>query len=165
MNKEIVLRFLFFILLILLQVLVFSNMFIGGYVPYIYVLFIILFPIRYDKTLFLISSFLLGLSMDFFCSSGGVHAAACVVSTYIRPFALKFSFGRSYEYQTIKLAHVTLAAKTAYFFILILTHHLIMFLLETFNASFILFSLKTTFFTTIYSTLLSLILVSLFNKK
>ncbi len=165
MNKEVVLRFLFFLLLILLQVLVFSNMFIGSYVPYIYVLFIILFPIRYDKTLFLISSFLLGLSMDFFSSSGGVHAAACLVTAYIRPFALKFSFGRSYEYQTIKLAHVTLAAKTAYFLILIVTHHLIMFLLETFNISFIFFSLKATFFTSLYSALLSLILVSLFSKK
>ncbi len=165
MNKEVVLRFLFFLLLILLQVLVFSNMFIGSYVPYIYVLFIILFPIRYDKTLFLISSFLLGLSMDFFSSSGGVHAAACLVTAYIRPFALKFSFGRSYEYQTIKLAHVTLAAKTAYFLILIVTHHLIMFLLETFNISFIFFSLKATFFTSLYSAILSLILVSLFSKK
>ncbi len=165
MNKEVFSQILFFILLILLQVSVFSNMYIGAYVPYIYVLFVVLFPIRYDKTLFLICSFLLGLSMDFFCSSGGVHAAACLVTAYIRPFALKFSFGRSYEYQTIKLAHVSMAAKIAYFSILIITHHLILFLLETFNASFILFSIKAAFFTSIYSIFLSLILVSLFSKK
>ena len=165
MNKEVVLRILFFILLILLQVLVFSNMFIGAYVPYVYVLYVVLFPIKFDKTMFLISSFLLGLTMDFFCSSGGVHAAACTLAAYIRPQALKFSFGRSYEFQIIKLAKVSVAAKLAYFSILIVVHHLLLFLLETFNFSFILYTLKATLFTSLYTILLSLVLVSLFSKR
>jgi len=88
MNKEVVLRILFFILLVLLQVLVFSNMRIGAYVPYVYVLFILIFPIKSDRSIFLFSSFLLGLSLDFFFSSGGVHAAACTIIAYIRPQAL-----------------------------------------------------------------------------
>lgn len=165
MNREVILRILFFVLLVLLQVLVFNNMFIGGYVPYAYVLYIILFPIKFDKTIFLVSSFLLGLTMDFFFSSGGVHAAACTVAAYIRPQALKFSFGRSYEFQIIKLAKVSIAAKLAYFSILILTHHLILFFLEIFNLSFIFYSLKSTLFTTLYSVLLSLLLVTLFSKR
>lgn len=165
MNKEVVLRILFFILLVLSQVLVFSNMRIGAYVPYVYVIFIIIFPIKSDRTVFLLSSFLLGLSLDFFFSSGGVHAAACTIIAYIRPQALKFSFGRSYEFQTIKLAKVSIAAKLAYFSILIVIHHLVLFLLETFNLSFILYSLKSTLFSSIYTVLLSLVLVALFSKR
>jgi len=165
MNKEVILRILFFILLVLLQVLVFSNMHIGAYIPYVYVLFVILFPIKSDKAIFLLSSFLLGLSLDFFFSSGGVHAAACTIIAYIRPQALKFSFGRSYEFQTIKLSKVPIAAKVAYFSILIVIHHLVLFLLEIFNLSFILYSLKSTLFSSVYTILLSLVLVTLFSRR
>ena len=165
MNKEVVLRILFFILLVLLQVLVFSNMYIGAYVPYIYVLFVILFPIKSNRVVFLLSSFLIGLSLDFFFSSGGVHAAACTIIAYVRPQALKFSFGRSYEFQTIKLSKVSIASKLAYFSILIVIHHLVLFLLETFNFSFILYSLKNTLFSSIYTIALSLVLVTLFSKR
>jgi len=165
MNKELVLRTLFFILLVLLQVLVFSNMRIGAYVPYVYVLFVILFPIKSDRYILLLSSFLLGLSLDFFFSSGGVHAAACTIIAYLRPQVLKFSFGRSYEFQTIKFSKVPIAAKIAYFSILIVIHHLVLFLLETFNLSFIGYSLKNTLFSSIYTLLLSLVLVTLFSKR
>lgn len=165
MNKEVVLRILFFVLLVLLQVLVFSNMRIGAYVPYVYVLFILIFPIKSNRSIFLFSSFLLGLSLDFFYSSGGVHAAACTVIAYIRPLALKFSFGRSYEFQTIKLSKVSVASKVAYFSILVIVHHLVMFLLEVFNLSFILYSLKNILFSSVYTILLSLVLVTLFSKR
>ena len=164
MNKEVVLQILFFVLLVLLQVLVFSNMYIGPYVPYVYVVFIITFPIKSERTVFLLSSFLLGLSLDFFFSSGGVHAAACTIIAYVRPQVLKFSFGRSYEFQTIKLSKASKPAKFAYFSILIIIHHLVLFLLETFNLSFILYSLKSTLFSSVYTILLSLVLVSLFSK-
>jgi len=165
MNKEVVLKVLFFILLVLLQVLVFSNMRIGAYVPYVYVLFILMFPIKSNRSIFLFSSFLLGLSLDFFFSSGGVHAAACTIIAYFRPSVLKFSFGRSYEFQTIKFSKALLSARIAYFSILIVIHHLVLFLLETFNFSFILYSLKSTLFSSVYTISLSLVLVALFSKR
>mgnify|MGYP000229647629 CR=1 FL=1 len=119
MNKEVLLYSVQFIILVLLQTLVFDHMKIGDYTPYVYVLFILLFPVNYNKSLFLFISFLLGLSLDAFSSSGGVHAAACTVIAFIRPTILKFSFGTSYEFHNIKFSKTEFGARITYFFILI----------------------------------------------
>lgn len=165
MNKEVVLRLLFFVGLILLQVVLFSNMSIGGYVPYIYVLFILRFPIKSNTALFLCSSFLLGLSLDMFFNSGGVHAAACTVMAYVRPLALKFSFGRNYEHQTIKLVKASQSARMAYVSILVIAHHIVLFTLETFNFKFIIFALKSVFFSSLYTVFMCLLLIALFKTR
>lgn len=165
MNKDLVLRIFFFFGLILLQVILFSKMSVGGYVPYIYVLFMIRFPIRFDKAQFLLYSFLLGLSLDFFFNSGGVHAAACTVIAYIRPLVLRFSFGRNYEHQTIKLSKVSQSARIAYVSILVVIHHIILFSLETFNFNFFLFTLKSILFSSLYTIFMCLLLVALFKNR
>jgi hypothetical protein len=46
------------------------------------------------------------INNDMFWNSGGVHAASCLVLAYFRPSIFKFSFGLSYEYQTVKLNDV-----------------------------------------------------------
>ena len=95
MNNAITINIARFIILILLQVLVLNNINFLGYInPYIYILFIILYPIKNNRLLFIFLSFLLGLTVDLFLDSGGVHAAACVTIAYIRPILLKFSFAR-----------------------------------------------------------------------
>jgi rod shape-determining protein MreD len=165
MNKDIVLRMLFFLGLILLQVILFSKMSVGGYVPYVYVLFILRFPIRFNKSLFLFCSFILGLSLDVFFNSGGVHAAACTIMAYFRPIALRFSFGRNYEHQAIKLTKVSQSARIAYISILVVMHHLVLFTLETFNLSFFLFTLKSVLFSSLYTIFMCLILVALFKNR
>lgn len=168
MNKEFFIRALQFTVLILAQVLIFNKMGVGGseeYVPYPYILFILLFPVNINKNIFLFLSFLLGLFLDIFSSSGGVHTVACTTIAFMRPGILKFSFGTSYEFNTIKFANTELGARLSYFSILVLVHHLILFLLETFNFSFILYSLKHTLFSSIYTLLLSILLLALFSKK
>lgn len=165
MNKDLVLRIFFFLGLILLQVILFSKMSVGGYVPYVYLLFILRFPIRFNKTLFLLCSFLLGLSLDFFFNSGGVHAAACTAIAYVRPLVLRFSFGRNYEHQTIKLSKVSQSARLAYVSILVLIHHVILFTLETFNFKFFFFTLKSILFSSLYTIFMCLLLVALFKNR
>jgi rod shape-determining protein MreD len=165
MNKDIALRVVFFFGLILLQVILFSKMSIGGYVPFVYILFILRFPIRFNTSLFLFLSFILGLSLDVFFNSGGVHAAACTVIAYIRPIVLRFSFGRNYEHQTIKLTKVSQSARIAYISILAIVHHLVLFTLETFNFKFVLFTLKSVVFSSLYTVLMCLLLVTLFKNR
>lgn len=165
MTKEVLFHTIQFFVLILLQVFVFNHMEIDGIVPFVYLLFILLYPVNYNKSLFLFISFLLGLSLDVFSSSGGIHAAACTLIAYIRPFILKFSFGTSYEFHTIKFSNTELGARITYFTVLIVIHHLTLFLLESFNFTFILFSLKQTLLSSIYTLLLSLMLLALFSKR
>ena len=88
-----------------LQILIFNNINLFGYLnPYPYVLFILLYPVNSNKSVLLLSSFTLGILLDMFANSDGIHATASVILAYIRPSLFKFAFGLSYEYQTVKIA-------------------------------------------------------------
>ena len=64
--------------LIVAQVLIFNHInFTGTINPYPYILFVLLYPVNNNRTLFIFLSFLLGLTVDMFSDSGGIHAAAC----------------------------------------------------------------------------------------
>ena len=156
-------RFLF---LVLVQIIVFNNINFLGYInPYIYILFIILYPIKNNRVLFIFLSFLLGLTVDLFLDSGGVHAAACVTIAYARPVILKFAFGMIYEHQTVKFSSTEFGQRLTYFSIITLIHHLILFSLEVFNTSKIILILQKTLFSSIFTILLCLLITVLFSKK
>jgi len=107
MNSAMLFNITRFILLLAVQVVIFNNFNFLGYInPFPYILFIILYPVNGNKYGLLAASFFLGLIMDLFCNSGGVHAAACLTLAYFRPSIFKFSFGLSYEYQTVRLNDV-----------------------------------------------------------
>src|SRR6187431_938885 len=139
MNSTLLVNIFRFVFLLALQILVFNNLNFGGYISaFPYMLFIILYPVNGNKGNLLIASFFLGLIMDLFCNSGGVHATSCVLLAYLRPFFFKFSFGLSYEYQTIKLNDVLTPERFTFILLAVTTHHVILFLLESFQVSFIL---------------------------
>ncbi len=155
-----------FVVLILAQVLIFNHINFMGYInPYIYILFIILFPANNNRTLFVFLAFLLGFSVDVFSDSGGVHAAACVTLAYIRPVFLKFSFGTVYDYQSIKFNQIDYGSRFTYFTALIIIHHFIMYSLEIFNISKIILIFQKTLFSSIFTILLCLIITILFSQK
>lgn len=155
-----------FVILVLVQGLVLNHVNFMGYInPYPYILFIALFPINNNRPMFVFLSFLLGLSVDFFTDSGGIHAAACVTICYIRPPILKFSFGTIYDNQTIKFSQIDLGNRIVYFSIIAVIHHLILFSLEVFNTSDILLILKKTLFSSIFTILLCTLLSILFSPK
>lgn len=139
--------------------------FLGYINPYPYILFIILFPVNNNRTLFVLFGFLLGLSVDLFTDSGGIHAASCVTIAYIRPLILKFSFGTVYDYQTIKFNQTEFGSRLGYFAIIIFIHHFILFSLEVFNFSDIILILKKTLFSSIFTIILCFIISILFSPK
>lgn len=166
MNSIISLNVVRFLVLVLVQILILNHINFLGYInPYLYILFIILFPIKNSRTLFIFSSFLLGLTIDLFSDSGGVHAAACVTIAYIRPVVLKFCFGMVYEHQAVKFSHVEFGAKVLYIAILTLIHHLILFSLEIFNFSKIILTLQKTLFSSVFTILLCVLITIIFSKN
>ncbi|GHC47730.1 rod shape-determining protein MreD [Ulvibacter litoralis] len=165
-NSEIISNVFRFIILVLLQVLILNNINFLGYInPYLYILFIIVFPLNGNKSLLIILSFLLGLSIDLFGNSGGIHAAACLVIAYLRPLFLKFSFGVSYEYNMVKVNKAPLTERITYITLMVLLHHLILFSLEIFSFSHILLLLKSTLFSSIFSIVLVFCTLLLFSRK
>jgi len=165
-NKEIFINIVKFILLLLLQVLLLNKINFLGYInPYIYIIFILTFPLDGNKSLLIFLSFLLGLSVDMFSDSGGVHAAASVFIGYLRPVFLKFSFGVSYEYNMVKLHKTPWGERLTYITAMVVLHHLMLFLLEIFSLSNILLTLKSTLFSGIFSILLIVCVLTLFSRS
>jgi rod shape-determining protein MreD len=152
--------------LIFLQVLVLNNVNFLGYInPYLYFLFILLYPFNPNRSLFLLLSFLLGISIDIFEDSGGIHAAACLVAAFIRPQFLRFSFGISYDHQTLRLSATPFGAKLSYIFLMVVIHHFILFSLEMFSFKHIISILEKTIYSSLFTIILVFLSLALFSKK
>ncbi len=150
------------------QILVFNNMDFLGYInPFPYILFIILYPVNGNKMGLLLASFLLGLILDMFCNSGGVHAAASIILAYYRPLIFKFSFGLSYEYQTVKLNDVLTPERFSFLLIAVVLHHLVLFILEVFRFSFFFEIILKTITSAIFTLLVCILIIYLIkpNKR
>jgi rod shape-determining protein MreD len=168
MNSTLLVNIFRFVLLLTVQIIIFNNMNFLGYIsPFPYVLFIILYPVNGNKSGLLIASFLLGLIMDMFSNSGGIHTTACILLAYFRPYIFKFSFGLSYEYQTIKLNDVLTPERFSFILMSVLIHHFVLFILEAFQFSFILDILIRTLLSTLFTILLCIIIIYLIkpNKR
>ena len=168
MLNEIIKNIIRFILLILVQVLIIKNIELGRFInPFIYVLFIIVLPFETPKWLLLLSAFVLGISIDMFYDTAGMHAAATVFMAYIRPGVLKlFSPRDGYEFGTQPtVQYLGVPWFLSYSGILISLHHLVLFYTEIFRFS----EFFSTFFRVIISSIVTIILVTiiqyLFNKK
>ncbi len=74
-NKDFLINIIKIIVLALLQVFVFNHInFLGSYQPYIYIVFVLFYPPYQNKYALLILSFMLGLMIDIFEYTGGIHA-------------------------------------------------------------------------------------------
>lgn len=157
-----------FLVLIFVQVLVIKNIELGRFInPFIYVLFIIVLPFETPKWLLLLSAFVLGITVDMFYNTAGMHAAAAVFMAYMRPGVLKlFSPRDGYEFGTQPtIQYLGVPWFLSYSGILILFHHLVLFYIEAFRFS----EFFSTFFRVIISSIFTLLLVVvsqyLFQRK
>ncbi|WP_339839321.1 rod shape-determining protein MreD [uncultured Flavobacterium sp.] len=168
MNSSLLLNIFRFIVLIALQVLVFNNIKLFGYLdPFPYVLFIILYPVNSNRSLFLFMSFLLGLTLDMFGDTGGIHATACLILAYIRPLLFKFSFGLSYEYQTIKITEKISYDRISFIVLSVFVHHFLIYMLELLRFGLILDIFLRTLLNTIFTTIVCILTIYLIkpNKR
>jgi rod shape-determining protein MreD len=141
-------------MLVLLQVMIFNNIEISGYLnPYIYIIFIILLPFETPAWVCLLLGFFLGLSIDIFTETIGMHTAATVFIAYIRPYILSsFAPRDGYESGTFpRVYYYGLPWFIKYASLLVFAHHLVLFYVEMFQ------------FQDFFSTLLRVILSSLFS--
>ena len=164
MNSTLLLNMARFIVMLALQVVIFNNINFFGYInPYPYVLFILLFPVNGNKFGLLLASFSIGIMMDMFCNSGGVHATASLLLAYMRPVFFRFSFGISYEYQTIKINDRLTPERFSFILVSIFTHHFILFLLEVFNFGLIIDILIRTLLSSIFTIIICLLIIYIFK--
>jgi rod shape-determining protein MreD len=144
-----------FVVVILFQVLVMDNVMINGYmIPYIYLLFILLMPFETPRWVQLLSGFALGLAMDLFTGTPGMHTAATVLAAFARPYLLGLLAPRDgYEPETFPRIHYYgLLWFLKYTVLIVLIHHLALFYLEVFQLKFFFSTLLRVILSTILST-------------
>lgn len=166
MNSAVIMNFVRFFLLLTAQIVIFNNIDLFGYInPFPYILFIILYPVNGNKPMLIISSFLLGISMDLFSNSGGVHAASCLILAYSRPYLFKFAFGLSYEYQTVRINDVLTPERFSFLLLAVIVHHFTLFILEVFQLSSLWDILLRTILGTLFTLLICIVLIYLFKPS
>lgn len=167
MNNLIISNSIRFIGLVLIQVFVLNHVNLFGYLnPLVYIVWVFLFPIRKNKSLFLIASFLLGLSVDFFSDSGGINAAATLFIAFVRLPILKAILRKSdFDYILFNLRAISFDKIFIYIATLTIMHHFIVFSLEYFSFNALTTIISNTFFTSIFTIILSILGILLFIKK
>ena len=168
MNSSLFFNLFRFIILLSLQVIVFNNINLFGFIsPFPYILFIILYPVNGNKSGLLVASFMLGIILDMFSNSGGIHTTACLLLAYFRPSIFKFAFGVSYEYQTIKLNDTLTPERFSFLLVAVVLHHLVLFIFEAFQFSLLWDILIRTLLSSSITLIICIIIIYLIkpNKR
>ncbi len=163
-----VIRFLGLVFLILFQVLVLNKLNVSTYVhPYVYPMFILLLPFDTPKWLMLPLAFAIGLTIDMFNNTAGMHASACVFIAFIRPQLIKFYTPiTGYESVTApSISQLGVIWFSLFTVTMIFIHHLIYYMLQVFWIHDPGFLILKVLFSTGVSTALIIILAFLFAQR
>ena len=135
-----------YIVVMLLQVLLFDQLqLLGVCHPYIYILCLLMMPITLPHSVDMIIGAIIGLVMDVFCNSLGIHTAACVLLMFIRPYLIGVIVNdKDRLNEQITLRAIGMEAMIKYVIILVLIHHLTVFALGAWSWNHIGFVLLET---------------------
>lgn len=153
--------------MVLFQGLILNNIELGGYVnPYLYVLLILLLPFEMPAWVGLLVAFVVGISIDIFTSTLGIHTSAALFMGFARKYVLKLIEPRGgYEFGTEpQIQYMGLSWFLIYSGILVLAHHLFLFFIESFTFSHFFSTLGRTLLSSIFTIVLILI-TQLFSYK
>ncbi len=153
---KIINKILFFLFLLFLQVLILNNInFLGHINPYLYIAFVFFYPLRENRFLFLFICFMLGLFVDFFSDSGGIHAFSTLFIAYLRLSFIKIYFRKlPTDYLFFNLKSEPFGKVFNYIVTLTIIHHFIYFSFANFSFQ----NMSMVFLNTLYSSIFTLIL-------
>ncbi|MCF8259103.1 MAG: rod shape-determining protein MreD [Flavobacteriales bacterium] len=125
-----------FIGITLLQVLLLDNVELGSYVnPFPYIYLILILPVNMGRVALLVMGFALGLTLDTFSGTGGIHAVATTLIAYYRPFLLRAQSPRE-GFELHAVPHINLYGFSwfvGYATLMVAIHHTVLFFLEVFR--------------------------------
>ena len=165
MSRNNIILLISFILLVFFQTLVFNNLYLFGFInPMVYILFLVIYRFDYDQTLLIVSSFILGFSIDFFSQSGGAHTISTLTIGFLRPSIIKYTFSVSSEMPVSFQDDNRIFDKYLFLSTIVGLHHFLYFTLVYFNLEATSLIIKNTLLTFIFSLIL-ISLISIFYSK
>lgn len=120
------------------QVLIIQNINLSGYIILLpYVMVILLLPFETHRLLVLFTAFLLGVCIDYFYDSSGIHASACTIMGFGRYYVLKYIAPREGYDTGVRptVEDMGLEWFLRYAGTLIIIHHFFLFYTEIFRFS------------------------------
>lgn len=155
-------------LLLFLQIAVLNNIQLGAFInPYLYIVIILSLPIRIPNWLVLFIGFGVGIAMDIFTSTPGMHTTASTFLAFVRPIVLKYMAPRD-GYETNDTASVRSMGYLWYLShttLLVFLHHSFLFIVEAFSIGGLIYTLWKAVLSTILTVLLAFILQFWGNQK
>ncbi len=153
---------LYFFVLLLVQTLILDQISISVYVnAFVYILFIMMLPIETNKYLVLLLGLLMGLGVDLFDSTLGLHASGGVLVAFVRTFTLDiYSPHDGYEAnKQLSVRNYGYLWFIKYALTLIIVHHLWIFFFENLSFANIFFTLAKV----VISSVTSFVVILLFH--
>lgn len=137
-------------------------------IPYLYFLFVIWLPFSITRIGILLIGFVTGLTLDYFTQTPGLHAAACVLIAYARPFIISILIPKDtaeLNYNEPSPTGMGWAPYLVYVLVMTLLHHTYLVLLEWLEFGTFLDFLLKVLATTGISMLLIITVEALFPRK
>jgi hypothetical protein len=158
-----------FILLILLQYLLLLQAPMGQYItPYIYFAFILWLPFSIKRGWLMLLAAFFGLVLGYLVGAPGLHAAACVLIAYLRPFLIGLLLPREaaeLNYTEPSVRSMGLAPYAVYALVLVLMHNAWLVFLQWLQVGALWFFLKKVIATSVVSLLLLVVAEVLVVRK
>ena len=159
-----------FFVLILVQVFILDKIpplhqFI---VPYLYFIYILWLPYKMPRLSLTLLGFVYGLCFDFFTKTPGLHAAACTLIAYIRPFMINMLMSKEdpgFNYIAPAPSSMGWTPYIVYVLVLSFIHNFWIVLLETLSFGNFWYFLGKVIASTGVSFLLIMITEILFYRK
>ena len=134
MNRELLKNILFYTIILALQLLIFNQFKLFGFItPLIYLIIFVHYKITYDKTILLILGFLIGLIIDLSMQTYGCHTFSTITICYLRGRIEKNSFGVNANLPSAMIKDTPLFSRISFFLSLIAIHSIIYYSLIFFN--------------------------------
>lgn len=154
-------------LLLLAQILIFSNINFSSFInPYIFPLFILLLPFETPRWVLMLFGMFSGLLLDYFLGSTGMHAAAGLLIGYMRPFLINIITPKGTEFEISPNVYAQgIAWFIVYLGITMFIYLTLYFFVEAATFLNFFFMLLKIFLSTVVSVIFMLIFLFLFSSK
>ncbi len=157
-----------FVVLVVAQVLLVNHIRLGGYVhPYVYLLFVMLLPINMPGWQLLLSGFSIGLVIDLFMGTLGMHAGATTLMAFCRPGIIRLVTG-SQKLENVKepnLNQLGFPWFLRYTLCMVFVHNFTFFMLEGFSFHLVGQALLRILISVPVSTFIIIVVMYLFSRS
>lgn len=157
-----------FIVLVVFQLLVLNNIQFSGYInPYLYIYLILILPFETPFIALFTVAFFLGFAIDIGNNTLGINAAATVFAASLRPFIINiFSPRTGYNTETYpRSSYYGISWFVKYASLLVFMHHLFLFFVEGFSFNNFFHTLLKVILSFIFTIILIIITELFFYKK